>query len=265
MSLPAGTLLYGSLLSGSLIAQFGIETTFRSLSIIFLLVASGCALILRLPQTADSAKQNSQESAPSSQKSREVDTVSMLHDPSYKFIWLWSLIIQTCGWLVAGHASPYAVEMGLPHELAGIAVAAFALGNGAGKLGLGICWDKLGGRISMLIGMSSISIGILGLAFFTSLFGGWSVPFFAIFAAIGFGGLFSLMSALLMTFYGSLHYGMNFAVSSTPLLFAAFVGPYLGSVLRQYTGSYQITFFAAFAFCFIGYLIIFQIKNFNRN
>lgn len=265
MSLPVGTLLYGSLLSGSLIVQFGIETTFRSLSIIFLLVASSCALILRLPPTASSAKQNSQESASSGQKNREVDTVSMLHDPSYKFIWLWSLIIQTCGWLVAGHASPYAVEMGLPHELAGIAVAAFALGNGAGKLGLGICWDKLGGRISMLIGMSSISIGILGLAFFTSLFGGWSVPFFAIFAAIGFGGLFSLMSALLMTFYGSLHYGMNFAVSSTPLLFAAFVGPYLGSVLRQYTGSYQITFFAAFAFCIIGYLIIFQIKNFSRN
>lgn len=261
MSLPLGTLVYGSLLSGMLIARVGIEMTFRSLGCIFLLVAAACALVLRLPRTTCPASRKPQETPPPRPRRRELDTAAMLRDPRYKFIWLWSLILQSCGWLVAGHAGPYAVEMGLPPELAGIAVAAFALGNGAGKLGLGFGWDKLGGRISMLAGMTCMSVGIAGLAFFPSFAGGWAVPFFAALAAIGFGGLFSLMSALLMTFYGPLHYGMNFAVSSTPLLFAAIAGPYFGSLLRQAAGRYQVTFLVALALCAVGYAMIFLIKE----
>lgn len=263
MSLPIGTLFYGALLSGALIASIGVMLTFRVLGCVFISMAALCALVLRLPTQKDLDALFSAVGLSESENYNVwgVRTNVMLRDPSYKYIWLWSLIIQTCGWLVSGHAGPYAVEKGFSLELMGLVVGAFAIGNGLGKLALGMGWDKFGQRLSMLAGMSVLSLGMAGLAFFPSIFGGWGIAAFAGLAAIGFGGLFSLMSALLMAFYGPRYYGMNFAVSATPLLLAAVAGPYLGSLLREMWGSYEKTFLVALILCCMGYIMILRIKK----
>lgn len=268
MSLPVGTLLYGSVLSSTLIGAMGVGAAFRLLGVLFLGIACLCAMTLRMPpgdvhcpaqgENPGEARIVAQMSA--SAACRPFTTAEMLRAPDYKYLWLWSLILQTGGWLVAGHVAPYAVEMGVPPELAGLAVGAFALGNGGGKLGLGYGWDKLGRRPSMLAGMFSMFCGMLGLAFLPWLAGGWAVLFFAVMVAVGFGGLFSLMSALLMAFYGPRHYGMNFAVSSTPMLVAAVAGPYLGSLVRLWTGDYRATFLAAAGLSLFGFALIFRIR-----
>lgn len=268
MSLPVGTLLYGSVLSSTLIGAMGVSATFRLLGVLFLGIACLCAMALRMPPGdfhSPAKGESPGEDCIAGQTSasapfRPFTTAEMLRTPGYKYIWLWSLILQTGGWLVAGHVAPYAVEMGIPPELAGLAVGAFALGNGGGKLGLGYSWDKLGRRPSMLAGMLSMFCGMLGLAFLPWLAGGWAVLFFAVMVAVGFGGLFSLMSALLMAFYGPRHYGMNFAVSSTPMFAAAVAGPYLGSLVRLWTGDYRVTFLAAAGLSLFGFALIFRIR-----
>lgn len=269
MSLPVGTLVYGTVLSGALIGLMGVGATFRLLGVLFMGVACLCSLALRMPpgdfpamplEKKQPAGTKAAEQPPVHASVPQFSTAEMLRTPGYKYVWLWSLILQTGGWLVAGHAAPYAVEMGIPPELAGLAVGAFALGNGSGKLGLGYGWDRLGRRSSMLTGMFCMFCGMLGLAFLPSLAGGWAVLGFAIMVAVGFGGLFSLMSALLMTFYGPRHYGMNFAVSSTPMFVAAVAGPYLGSLVRLWTGDYRATFLAAAGLSLVGFGLIFRIR-----
>lgn len=258
MSIPLGTLIYGSTLATFCIERAGISMTFRVLGVLFLVVPCVCAIFLKMPPPGFTV--------PGTETYRQVvavkdfTTKETLASPSYKFIWLWVLTVQIGGFLATGHIAPFAVEMGLPEQYSGIAVGIFALGNGCGKLGLGFASDKTGAKPAMFTGMSFMFLGLLSMAFLSDFAGGWMVLPCAMLAAMGFGGLFSLLSVVLMGFYGGKNYGMHFAISSTPMIIAAFAGPYLGSFIRDWGGDYRYSFFAAAMLSMLGFIWIAKIK-----
>ncbi len=258
MSIPLGTLIYGSTMATLFIGSVGISMTFRILGIIFLAVSCICAIVLRMPPADFNLPGKAQDKPIVTVRS--FTTRETLRSPSYKFIWLWVLTLQIGGFMATGHIAPFAVEMGLPEQYSGLAVGIFALGNGTGKLGLGFTSDKTGAKPAMFTGMSFMFLGLLGMALFSSLVGGWMVLPFSMLAAMGFGGLFSLLSVVLMSFYGTKNYGMHFAISSTPMIIAAFVGPYLGSFIRVWTGDYRYSFMAAAVLSALGFIWIANIK-----
>lgn len=255
MSIPLGTLLYGSTLAPLFIAATDINMTFRILGCVFFLIACVCAAILRMPPAGFMA---SCTTGPAPVRpGRDFSTAEALRSPACRYIWLWVLTVQIGGFMATGHIAPFAVERGLAPEYAGLAVGIFALGNGCGKFSLGFLSDKIGARPAMFVSLTLLTAGLLSMGV---LAGGWLVLPCAMVTAMGFGGLFSLLSVVLMSFFGARNYGILFGICSTPMIVAAFAGPYLGSIVRSWTGDYRVSFLGAAALSLLGFLWITRIR-----
>jgi len=72
-----------------------------------------------------------------------------------------------------------------------------------------------------------------------------------VFLGLSYGAAPPTSSTAVARTFGNRYFSANFGLNSSQLIFAAFIGPYLGGVLYTHTGSYALTFS-----CFIPFGIL---------
>ncbi|RLF11382.1 MAG: MFS transporter [Thermoprotei archaeon] len=179
-----------------------------------------------------------------------------------KAFWLTWLTWALCGGAGIGmvvFSTSISLELGLTTAMAATALAAFNLTNGLGRMMSGILSDKIG-RVTV---MSSLYIA--GAGGFFLLLAGKGLPHIVLLsnllAGLAFGTLFAVSAPFIMDCFGTKHYGAIFGFTFTAYGFVgSWIGPFIGGLLRDLTGSYQVTCLVFGLYCVASAASIFLAK-----
>ncbi|MBB5732643.1 MFS family permease [Altererythrobacter atlanticus] len=163
------------------------------------------------------------------------------------------LLINTT---VHGFAVQHLAETGLTMGGAATAMSAIALISAAGSMGAGVAGEKLGARELTMISLGATVVGVLALV----AGGSWLAVAVAIIGlGIGFGFSYVSTANLLLDLFGK---RSNLELYSTMSLIstAAAVGPALGGMIRDDTGSFSLVFIGCAALGFIFLVALFGMR-----
>ena len=241
MALALGTLLFGTVGAGWLIGKVGVSSTFMALAVFFLGIIVFGSLFLRMPEAASGKEEGD-----------GIGLRDMLHTPSYWMIWGWMLSIQIGGLMIIGHIVPYALECGLTAAQAGLGMGVYAIANGVGRLFFGYVHDRFGRAWGMGLDAVFMGCGLVLLAALPSRFGMAGFLIAAVPVALAFGGTIPQLAALIMAFFGPRHFGVNYGFSTSPLMVASVCGPFIGGLIRAWSGDYLVALYVAAAITLLG-------------
>lgn len=139
------------------------------------------------------------------------------------------------GLMVIGNLKPIGLTLGIESLYATMAISAFAVGNGLGRVAWGWVLDRVGKPVIPL-SLGMLAAAVIALAAVSGFNAGFVLVAFCV--GFGFGGCFVLYAAHLGNVYGSEAVGRIY-----PLIFLAYgisgvVGPTVGGLLFELTGSY---------------------------
>jgi len=142
------------------------------------------------------------------------------------------------GLLVVGNLKPMALSLGLGSSTATVAISVFALGNAMGRIGWGQVHDRLGSRLTIFFSQAFLALSMM-------LFLLPPVPAL-VFAAvlltgIGFGGCFVVYASSVVEMFGIGLFPRLYPICFLWYGLAALIGPSLGGIIADATGSYGIS------------------------
>lgn len=174
----------------------------------------------------------------------DVDAKHMLKRVSFWFYFIWAILLSGAGLALISQASGIVTEVGKGISASSVAtiVGLISICNGIGRVIYGAMFDKFGRLKTMLtvVIVFLISAILLVFAFNTQnlimLIAGF------ILCGASYGGVTSINSAFINSFYGSTNYAVNFSIVNLNLIIASF-GSTIAGMLYDYTGSYLSTIF----------------------
>lgn len=142
------------------------------------------------------------------------------------------------GLLLVGNLKPVALSLGLGSSSATLAISIFALGNAMGRIGWGQVHDRLGSHLTILLSQAFLGLSML-------LFLLPPVPALVqvavLLTGIGFGGCFVVYAASIVDQLGIELFPRLYPICFLWYGLAALIGPPLGGIIADATGSYGIS------------------------
>lgn len=167
-----------------------------------------------------------------------------------------------CGFqvvFVSTHLPAYVADAGLPASAAATALALIGLFNILGTLACGWAGDRMPKKDALAIFylLRSLVIAVFLLLPLSS----FSVALFG--AAIGFLwlGTVPLTSGLVAVFFGARHMSMLYGMIFVSHQMGSFFGAWLGGVLFEHSGSYDIVWYIAIALGGVAALLHYPIRE----
>jgi OFA family oxalate/formate antiporter-like MFS transporter len=173
---------------------------------------------------------------------------------------LWAMFVfgAGAGLMVIGNLKPFGIASGLSPEVAGTAVGILALFNGAGRIFWGTASDRIGRAKSMFI--MFLLQGAMMLALIRM--GSTELLLAVAVAWVGFnfGGNFALFPSATADYFGTKNLGANYGMVFTSYGVAGIVGPILGGMVFDATGSYLWAFIPSGILCIVAAVIAVLIR-----
>ena len=241
--------------------------TFVVLSVLFgTLVVLG-AVLLKKPTPEQAAPLLARARENNIVSSVDYSPVQAIKMPNFWVCFTWLMLCTSGGLALISQAVPAAMEvLGPSGDPAALATATAAMGsvslcNGFGRLINGFVWDKLGYRVSFIWISLAFAIGMLfcGVAVNSGNFPLMVAGF--ILLGLMFGGTMSATSAVVGSFFGTRHFGINYAIMCCQMIPAAVVGPTLLAVTQVGAGSYGPAFWAFLVVAVITFVFQFFIRR----
>ncbi len=142
------------------------------------------------------------------------------------------------GLLVVGNLKPMALSLGLGSSTATVAISVFALGNAIGRIGWGQVHDRFGSRPTVFLSQVFLCLSLL-------LFLLPPVPVLVLAAVlltgIGFGGCFVVYASSVVEMFGIGLFPRLYPICFLWYGLAALIGPPLGGIIADATGSYGMS------------------------
>lgn len=220
----------------SLVAEYLLVTramdvmhVFRVVGIGSGLIAACSAMLLREPRHGRSAANLGPADGDTSLPP------GLLRSPNFALLCLGMFCGTFAGLLVVGNLKPIALSLGLGNSAATLAISVFALGNALGRIGWGQVHDRIGTRRTIVLSQAFLGLSML-------LFVLPSTPPF-VFAAVlltglGFGGCFVVYASSVVDLFGMRMFPRLYPVCFLWYGLAALIGPPLGGMVADATGSY---------------------------
>ena len=194
-------------------------------------IALCSALVMREPQ-ADSRTSGHKEAV------RPALNWKLLTSRNFLLLCLGMFCGTFAGLLVVGNLKPVALSLGLESSSATLAISVFALGNAMGRIGWGQVHDRLGSHRTIFFSQAFLGLSML-------LFLLPPVPALVLVAVlltgIGFGGCFVIYAASIVDQLGIDLFPRLYPVCFLWYGLAALIGPPLGGIIADATGSYGIS------------------------
>ncbi len=252
-----------------LLSAFTWRVTFVILGVVFVVVMVAVAFLMHEPPADVTAALQAKAKAANEVLTRDYTALQMVRTKAFWLFFAWLILVTSGGLGLISQAVPAAQEVlvntgmtpGEAVMLATVAMGGVSLCNGFGRLLNGIVWDKFGYRFSLTwvsVGFAA-SMGLCGIAMTFGSFPLIVVGFMLL--GLAYGGNMSSMAAMSSGFFGTKHFGMNYAVATLQMIPAAFIGPMLLASFQQGSGSYTSAFWAFLAIAIGAFALSFLVKK----
>lgn len=264
MGFGASALVLGSA-AGAMIGSdtVGWRNTYMILGALMGAVMLISALVVRFPGDTVVLPEKEKKADRKSEQSFEVKnytTAEMLRRPTFWRFFLYTITLYATGSTVISFARDLSISVGASIALATSLVGVLSVCNGLGRIFCGITFDNLGRRKTMLIasGIAILASLVLLIAVLNNSIATCIVGLCL--TGIAYGCSPTISAALIGTFYGTKHFGMNFSISIMALIPAAFTAT-LASELVGSTGNYVTPFMMLIALSVLGLLLNVSIRQ----
>lgn len=237
----AGAILLTWLAESALARGVNVLMIFRGIAMLYTVLILAGAVFLSVPQGSLDGE------------------VKQAYTAAHKSRPFWLLFIGMfcgtfAGLLVIGNLKPIGLDIGIEPLYAAMAISAFSVGNGCGRIAWGCLIDKAGSRVIPL-SLLTLALAVLALLVITGIDKGFVMIAFLI--GFSFGACFVLYAASVGSLYGPQALG-----SVYPWIFLAYgisgiFGPTAGGLLYQTTGSYLPSIVTAAAVSGAGAVVLF--------
>ena len=147
-------------------------------------------------------------------------------------------------------------DAGFSKELAAFGLGLIGLFTAPAMIGMGLLADLIGRQLSYLLGSASLMIGIFLLMMIDAAGQSWLYYLFPPFIAFGFSSRQSLYPTVAADLFHGKSFGAIIGAVSLFIGAGAGIGPWLGGVLHDWTGSYREAFWVAQATALASVLFI---------
>jgi OFA family oxalate/formate antiporter-like MFS transporter len=243
-----GSAIFGPVSGYWLIPEYGFRTTFLILGIIFAVMTSIGAFLLRNPPAG--YKPPGWEPAPASKAAAttyEFGPGETLRTPAFYFMWIAYACGTFAGLMVISQLVPFAEDKGVSAGYATIAgLIVGATGNASGRIFSGALSDAIGrlGTLRLMIAISAFAVPIL---FYVT--GEFEFPiFFMILVFIVYycyGTQLSVNASTTSDFWGTKNAGINYGLLFTAWGVAGYFAPRVAGALFDADGTYERAFWIA--------------------
>lgn len=239
----AGSALFGPLCSNYLIPEWGLAATFRILGIVFLVMTTFGAVLLRNPPPGYRPEGWAPPEIGPGAGATAVDftPVQVLRTPGFYWMWVAYALGTSSGLMVISQLKPFLTSRGL--AVVGTTLLVGAIGNAGGRALSGWMSDALG-RLNVLRLMIGLSIAAMPLLYALGTApAGLFVMVFVVYWC--YGTQLSVNATTAADFWGTRHAGINYGMLFTAWGVAGIIGPLLASKLHDQYGSYLVPFLVA--------------------
>ncbi len=229
--------VYLAPLTSTLIAEYGINTSFLVLGIAVLIIAVPLAFTINNPPA------NYIPEAPAGYKATSAKPVDinwrgMLKTPQFYSLWVMYAFASAAGLMIIGNITSIAATQANITDAAYLVVI-LAIFNSGGRVVAGILSDKIGGVKTLMIAFVMQGINMVMFATFESEF---TLIIGAAVAGVGYGTLLAVFPSIIADFYGLKNYGANYGVLYTAWGVSGFIGPVVAAFAVDTTGTYTLAY-----------------------
>ncbi len=148
---------------------------------------------------------------------------------------LWSICLQ----MIMIHIYPHVTDLGIPRDKAADLFLWLGAASVGGRLAMGAVSDRLGGRPAL-----AICLIMMALAMFWLLRAGdiWAFYLFAAVFGFAYGGCVPQLPIIAGELFALRSIGAIIGVQMLGVAIGGFIGPLLGGIVFDVTGSYYIAF-----------------------
>lgn len=222
----AGTLLV-PLAVGALLTTLDWRAALRLLALGVLLLGLAATLQLRRAPAATRVGGAAVAGTPLGQALR-----------SPAFLWLYAMCVLAAPAMFVpfAHVSAAARDLGVPDVRAVGLVGLIGIGSLTGRFAIGALADRIGRPVTLILMQASLGLSFLLWAAAGSYL---AMALFALWMGLSYGGIVSLMPALVMDFFGARAVSSIIGVLYTGAAFGNLAGPWLAGAVFDRSGSYQ--------------------------
>ena len=245
------------LIASVLISIFGWRNAYLIIGCIVLVALVAFAQIMkRDPRKIGLLPDGNKQNSPNNTSPTEDNSLSLR--AAVRTIQFWGICLSEfaiffCLFTIMVHIVPHAMDQGLKPAIAASVISTIGGVSILGRLVMGMAYDKIGGRYSLMI-CFIILISSFILLQFTG--GPWMLFLFAFVYGFAHGGIFTVMSPMIAEFFGMGSHGQLFGA----VLFVGTIGATLGPILTGYifdiTGGYRTAFMTLTVFAIAGFVPI---------
>jgi MFS transporter, OFA family, oxalate/formate antiporter len=243
----------------SMIQARGYQATFLSTGIFQGVIILFVAQFLRHPPAEPSAAKPAKGAAEPLLRDHHFTTAEMLRTPQFYVLYAAFVMMATGGLLVTANAGPMAGSWGIPATALALATSLNALANGGSRIFWGWVSDFTGRELAMGVAFALQAVCLMLLLTIGRLSGTWfSVTLVLVFFT--WGEVFSLFPSILGDYFGTKWATSNYGVLYSAKGLAAIVGPGLGTLLAERTGTWDACLYGSTALAVIAAVIAFGLR-----
>lgn len=248
--------VYISPLTAYLIKSMGIQQTFVVLGIIAIVAVVLFSMLLKNPPAGYVPQQTKASASKPTSSTSDMDWSAMLKTNQFYLLWFMYLLTATAGLMLIGHMASIASTQAA-WKAGFMLVVVLSIFNALGRVVGGIISDKIGRTNAMMLVFIIQAFNMFAFSYYTSI---PLLIFGASLAGLAYGALFSLFPTTTADFFGVKNLGVNYGLVFTGWGIAGVVGPILGGMVVDKTGSYTISYIVAGVLLLIGVILVKIIK-----
>lgn len=248
--------------ANSLIASFGVSTTFLSMGVIFGIILILASFFIVQAKPAPAAV----DSAAPAVNSNDKKWTEMIRDPIFYIMVLILASGAFFGIMFTSLVSPISIErMQFTAAQAAVMTSVLSLGSACGRLICGYVSDKVG-RVNTITGL--LLVACCGLIVLATTGPDTALRYQIAVAVLGFcfGAMMSTFPGFCADQFGTTYNSLNYGIMWIGYSISGTVAPMLASSVYKASGSYNNAFFMAIGFSVVGILmtILFRVVSKRR-
>ena len=236
--------VYMTPITAGLLNAYGIQTTFITLGIFAIAVVILLSAFLKNPPEVKAPQPTTGSTIPEP-KGNDFTWGEITRTPQFYLLWIIYLLASTAGLMLIAHLPSIAVAQANWTTAGFMLVVILSIFNAIGRLGAGALSDKVGRTRAMIIVFMLQAINMFLFMFYTSI---PTLVLGSAVAGLAYGAVFSLFPTTTADFFGMKNLGVNYGLIFTGWGTAGVVGPMLGGMVADQTGSYSNGYLVAGVF-----------------
>jgi OFA family oxalate/formate antiporter-like MFS transporter len=249
--------VYIAPLTAYLLNLYGIRETFIILGIIAIVVISLLSLVLKNPPEGyvpASVNKAAKQHLPAA---RNFSWNEILRKRSFYFLWTIYLLAATAGLMLIAHIASIA-QTQAGWKAGFILVVVLSVFNALGRILMGSLSDRIGRKTSLLFVFLLQAANMFIFTHYNTiplLVAGAAV------AGLAYGSLFALFPAATADYFGLKNLGVNYGLVFTGWGIAGVIGPVLGGLVVDHTGTYTISYLVSAILLVLGSIMVLFMKR----